>query len=400
MKTAKTLRNLSEGLHRFDTGLYVRVSGGGASWLFKYQFKGRRREIGLGSTSEVTITAAKGKAAACRAMIASGVDPIASRREESEIREEKEEHRSKSGITFGEFYQSAIDRIQYLRQWTSAKHADQWRTTVSCYALPVLGDIPLKDVTLSHVLAVLEPIWSSKLETATRLRERLSIIFDYALSQGLMKANPAVWRGLLEYHLPPPSKVKQEEKHHAAVDAASLSLIARKLDRADCLTAHAVLLCMLTACRASEISEAKWSEVDFARATLTIPVERRKDRKPHPFVVPLSKQAIECLRRVPRWHDHIFAGDSGFPIHSSYLAVYLKKFSKRPITMHGCRSTFSDWCARTCKNFLVSEKCLMHAVGGKVFMAYQRDDLLDKRRELLQEWADYLLPPVQSVLSR
>ena len=393
-EVCKNLRDLKQGLNRFAPGLYVRVQGTTKHWVLKVQHAGRRREYGLGGVSELNITQAKAVAARLRLQLESGEEPTPPKRaaiiKERRRAEEAAKDAARS-VTFAEFARDAIEHIRYIRKWTSEKHAAQWRTSVDRYAVPVIGQRPIKLLSTEDIVSVLKPIWETKTETAKRLQERLSVILSYAVTLKLLEDNPARWRGRLEHYLPSAAAVTKSG-HHAAVDAETLKGVCETMFRNDCITSRAVLFGVLTALRTQEFCLLRWDEVDFERATATIPMGRRKDKKQEDFVVPLSKQALRCLEGIPRDSEFVFTSYTGKHIDKETPRVFLKRHCNQEITMHGCRSTFSDWCAQNGKNFLVSEKCLMHAVGGKVFMAYQRDDLLPLRRQLLQEWADFLLP--------
>lgn len=384
----RSFRDLKPGLNRFGRGLYVRVRGGARSWIFKYQFKGVRREIGLGSIEVISVSQAKSLAQRNHGLIAEGVDPKDFR---DGMKEEFAAGGEPAGVLFGEFVVEAIAHVEYLRRWSSQAHARQWRTSIETYVTPFLGEKELASITTDDIVNVLRAIWVEKTETAKRIQERLAIIFSYAATKGLVQVNPAEWSGRLEHFLPSPTAVRAAG-HHAAVPAVTLKAVVAQLLARDTLTSRACVFGILTTLRAQEFCKLRWDEVDLIRCTATIPPERRKDRRPEPFVVPLSRQARECILGIPRDSEYVFGNRPGHSLSKNYPRVYLREHCRAPITMHGCRSTFSDWCAQNEKDYLVAEKCLMHSVGGKVFMAYQRDDLLDRRRKLLEEWAEYLMP--------
>ena len=386
----KSIRDLKPGLNRFAPGFYVRVQGKSTYWILKVQVNGRRREFGLGGVSELNISQAKSVAARMRAQIEEGIEPV-SPKKSAVVNAQLHEDAGADIMTFRRFSRDAIQHIEYLRQWTSVKHAEQWRTSVERYACSVFGDKPIAEVGVEDVVSALKPIWEEKPETAQRLQERLAVIFSLALTRRLIDHNPAIWKGCLEHFLPSASSVKKKG-HHAAVPAATLKALCEKFVERDCLASRAVVFGILTAFRAQEFCLLRWDEVDLQRMIVTIPPERRKDKKPEPFVVPLSRQARECLLGIPRDSEFVFGREPGKHLSTNFPRMHLQRHCAQEITMHGCRSTFSDWCAQNGKNFLVSEKCLMHAVGGKVFMAYQKDDLLPLRRQLLEEWAECLLP--------
>ena len=222
-------------------------------------------------------------------------------------------------------------------------------------------------------------------------------VFDYAILRGWIEKNPAVWKNNLDAVLPSQAVVLRgkPENHHSAVSSAELGRVVQQLWRGDTVSALCAVFGCLTVGRASEFRCAQWAEIDLDAATFTVPPSRRKDKKPYPFVVPLSRQARALLHRLDTSGEFLFSCRNGRPLTLATVLNTFKSVTDQPITTHGLRSTFADWCAKNEKNFLVSEKCLMHAVGNQVFRAYQRDDLLEQRRALLQEWADYLLPEVR-----
>lgn len=389
---SKNMNTLPNGIYSVERGVYLRVQGGSRYFIFKYQKNGKRREIGLGGTNQ-TIEGVRGKAAKLRAMLADGIDPkerVDAKKAERKAELAKEE--AKRIPTFSEFYPSAIDHVAKLRQWRGAKTEAFWRASVRRHIEPILGRMPLDQITPEAVAEALESVW----ETASgeRIQTYLSVIFALAISRGFCKSNPALWRGVLDAQLPSRAVLKRgkEQPHRAAVSPEELSCITKSLLEADRIAPLCCAFGILTVCRSAEFRQAKWSEIDFEKATLTVPPERRKDKRPEPFVVPLPTQAMELLKRIPRCGEYVFSANGNGPLSSGALLEAIKLRSSSKISVHGTRSTFSDWCAANDKNLLVSEKCLMHAVGGSVFMAYQRDDLLEKRRKLLQEWADFLLP--------
>ncbi|WP_300914530.1 tyrosine-type recombinase/integrase, partial [Turicimonas muris] len=268
----------------------------------------------------------------------------------------------------------------------NAKHKEKWFSTVKTYALPVLGKKKLADIKKQDILEVLNPIWLTKNETASRVRGRLENIFSYAVSDGLMEFNPALWRGNLDRELPPPGKVQKTEHH----EAMSLEELQGKIDcfyPAINRTRQVILFTILTASRVGESVPAKWDEIDWDNKVWSVPAERRKDGKPYPHRVPLSTQAVELLESIERTGEYIFSIKDTLGSRYS-LAVLLKRMTGSQATMHGFRSTFRDWAAENGVPDIVAEKCLMHSTGSAVVQAYQRSDLLEQRREVMQRWAD------------
>ena len=375
---------LPDGTHSACDGLYLQVKGNARSWVVRMKISGKTFKRGLGSAREITLAQARVKAEAEKTYIRDGTS-TPNRGREKEV----------TAPTFGDIYLKAIEVKQDLARWKNAKHIYQWTATVEQYALPILRDIPVADISRDHILAILRPIWSTKSETAYRLRGRLETILDWCARQNLRpRDNPARWRGNLEFDLPAISKVRKVE-HLAAPTLEELRKIAPRLSQN--VGGIATLFVILTASRVGEAVVATWDEIDFATKTWSVPPERRKDGKPYPHRVPLSRQAIELLKKLPTTEGYIFPGQGLGAKHINRMTprILLKKSIGRAVTAHGCRSTFSDWCAENGKSEVLREKSLMHATGNEVSQAYQRSDLLEQRRGLMQEWADALLPKIR-----
>ena len=396
--TTRNIRSLPDGLHCLERGVYLRVRDGRRNWILRYRFDGARKELALGPASALSIPAVQAKVAAVRALIAEGKDPRVVRREKKAIRQGRLPDASAGENvcpTFADLIEPTLEHVSYMRQFTGAYTLKSWRTSLRKLAKS-FGCKRLDAITRDDVVAAVRPMWTTHPRTARDLRSRAAGLFDYAKTLGYIESNPAEWKGNLDALLPSLSTVRRSvpEKHHAALSSEDLRTLAKKLAASDLPVDKAILFGILTVGRCSEWRCAQWDEIDAEARTFSVPQSRRKDKRPEPFVVSLSRQAMEILKHMPVTPGcpYVFEGEAeGRPYSRSYLWRRLAMLSEKPATLHGTRSTFSDWCANNDKNFLVSEKCLMHAVGGKVFMAYQRDDLLDKRRQLLQEWADFLL---------
>ena len=380
-------------LKRIEPGVYLRTQGDNRFYIFKYQLRGKRRELGLGGT-DLTISAVRAKAAKLKALIADGIDPAdhLNKIREAKIAEAEAQEKAKAMPTFKAFALDAIPRIKRLRGWTNEKAEQQWYTTLERYVFPTIGNIPVDKLTKRDVLKVLEPIWYEKSDTANKVRGRIHLILDRAKSDELVDRNVADWKGGLDNDLPSIEVMRKGTltNHYSAVTPTQLKRVARELVTRDAITAKAALFGFLTVGRASEFSQARWSEIDFEDAVFNQP--RRKDKKSEYFKIPLCKQAVALLKSIPRTSEFVFPSPykRNQSICLDSIRLYLKSVTDKEITTHGTRSTFSDWCAQNEKDILVSEKCLMHSFGGKVFRAYQRDDLLSRRRKLMQEWADFL----------
>lgn len=379
--TAKNIFTLPEGRHSVAPNLNLRVRDGTRTYVLRYCIGGKRKDKHLGSANELSLTEAKRLADKLRSELAEGKLPRTARDKLAEKLKEAD------APTFEKYALEAIEKIASVRVWKNAKHKAQWFATVRAYAFPVLGKKKLSEIKKTDVLEVLRPIWSTKTETASRVRGRLENIFSYAVTDGLMEFNPAIWRGNLDRDLPPPSKIQIVEHH----EAMPLEVLQEKIScfyPASDRTRRVILFTILTASRVGESVPARWDEIDWENRIWSVPPERRKDQKPYPHRVPLSDQAMELLNSIERKGEEIFclkADDLG----SRYsLAHLLQRITKTTATMHGFRSTFRDWAAENGVPDTIAEKCLMHVTGNAVVQAYQRSDLLEQRREVMQAWAD------------
>lgn len=387
--TAKNIFTLPEGRHSVAPNLNLRARDGKRTYVLRYCIGGKRKDKHLGSADDLSLTEAKRLADKLRSELAEGKLPQTARDKLAEKLKEAD------APTFEKYALEAIEKIASVRVWKNAKHKAQWFATVRAYAFPVLGKKKLSEIKKADVLEVLRPIWSSKTETASRVRGRLENIFSYAVTDGLMEFNPAIWRGNLDRDLPPPSKIQIVEHH----EAMPLEVLQEKIScfyPADTRTRQVILFTILTASRVGESVPARWDEIDWENRIWSVPPERRKDQKPYPHRVPLSDQAIELLNSVEKKGEEIFCFNAD-NLGSRYsLAHLLQQMTNTTATMHGFRSTFRDWAAENGVPDTIAEKCLMHVTGNAVVQAYQRSDLLEQRREVMQQWADAVFSEVSS----
>lgn len=380
-------------------GLILNVTMyGSRSWVLRYQVAGKRRDFGLGSYPSVTLADAREAARAARAKLAQGIEPIEDARR-ARARLVAEIH---ACMTFGEAAKRYI--ASHEKGWKNAKHAQQWQRSLDMYAMSVLGKVPVQEVSLPTVLKVLEPIWASKTETATRLRGRIESIIDWAIARGYRTAsNPARWKGLLDKLLPAPGKVTKTT-HFEALPYAQLPTFMEQLVAQEGMGAKALQFVIMTAARSGEVRGAAWEEIDLTARMWTIPAERMKASKAHR--VPLSDAAIALLQDMKALtlaagrttgKAYVFPSPNsrdpelGSPLSDMTLTAVLRRL-KLEVVPHGFRSTFRDWCAeQTDYPNEVAEMALAHAVGNKVEAAYRRGDLFGKRQQLMQDWADYAL---------
>ena len=382
--TQADIKKLPTGTHRIDDGFYIRVRGNSRSYFFRTQINGERRDIIIGSANKIGFMTAKAQVLQLKSKIAAGEN----------IFEAHDEGKDKKVDmpTFAEFSVEAIEAIAKAKRWKNRKHHQQWISTVNTYAVPVIGKKKINRIGRDDILEVVVPIWETKTDTASRLLGRLEKIIDFATFQGLYdKPNPARWKGNLDMILPAPSTVNPH-KHHEAMTAEEAQETAFVTANAKAISYKAVLFWLLTACRVGEFLLAKWSEIDFDKAVFSVPPERRKDKRPYPHRVPLPAQAIALLESIERKGEFVFVTALGKTMTIDTPRMTIRRIVGRPVTMHGCRSTFRDWCAENGKDNTLSEKSLMHTTGNEVEQAYQRSDLLEQRRVLMQEWADFLLP--------
>jgi integrase len=274
--------------------------------------------------------------------------------------------------------------------WRNAKHRAQWPATLNTYAYPVFGDLPVQTIDTGLVLRAIEPIWTIKPETASRLRGRIESVIGWAAAKGYRPSgeNPARWKDHLENLLPAKSKVRRVE-HHAALPYGQLPEFVAELRRQEGVGALALEFAILTAARTGEVIGAQWDEIDTGARLWTIPGARMKAGKEHR--VPLSDAAMAIVEAVValKQGDFVFPGAKARrPLSNMALLMTLRRMGRDDLTAHGFRSTFSDWCAeRTGYPSEVREMALAHTVGDKVEAAYRRGDLFEKRRKVMENWA-------------
>ena len=378
----KDVATLPNGTYPIADQLFLKVNESASirSYFVRATIGGKRKDISVGSAKKISLSTAKEKAREILSAIANGTF---AKTKETAVTQAR-------SVTFEEIAHKAIDTIEKTKQWRNSQHAHQWRQTVDDYAMPVLGKLKLENIGRNEILEVVEPIWMTKSETATRLLTRLEKIFDWAIFHDIYhKPNPARWKGHLELLLPAKRKVLTR-KHHEAMTLDEARRFAQHAIESNHLSHQATLFGLLTACRCGEFIPAKWEEIDMEKRIFSVPPERRKDGKSYPHRVPLCSQAIELLQKIERKSVFIFPGVRAAFMNKETPRTTLKRFLKRDVTAHGCRSTFRDWAAETCQDPVLSEKALMHATGNEVHQAYLRSDLLEARRPLMQAWADEL----------
>lgn len=367
-------------------GLAVTVhKGGSRSWVLRYQVAGRRRDLGLGAIDLFTLAQAREAAREARAKIPRGVDPINDRRALRSQLIASQIH----ALSFSETATKYVE--SHEASWRNAKHAQQWRNTLEKYAHPVLGRMLVRDIALPHILRVLEPIWASKTETASRLRGRLESILDWSTVRGERSGpNPARWKGHLDTLLAAPKKISKTV-HHPALPFPELPAFMARLVNQQGMGASALAFTILTAARSGEVRAATWPEFDFDARVWTIPESRMKAGREHR--VPLSDAAMSILmnQKSVAINEYVFPSPRATVLSDMSLTAVLRRMEV-PAVPHGFRSTFRDWCAES-TDFSpeVAEMALAHTIGNKVEAAYRRGDLFEKRKNLMQAWADYAM---------
>jgi integrase len=350
---------------------------------------GRAREMGLGAAHTVTLAEARKRARRAREQRLDGHDPIELRKS-ARLAAQLD---AAKAISFKDCARRYIAAHQPA--WRNPKHARQWSATLEAYVYPVFGDLAVQAVDVGLVLKAIEPIWTTKPETASRVRGRIESILDWASARGYREGeNPARWRGHLENLLPARTKVRRVE-HHAALPYAEMSAFMADLRAQEGVSALALEFAILTAARTGEVIGARWEEINIAERLWTIPAARMKADKQHR--VPLSDAALAIVGRLAqdRCGDFVFTGGvAGRPLSNMALLALLRRMGRRDLTVHGFRSTFRDWAAER-TNFPrdAAEMALAHTIGDKVEAAYRRGDLFDKRRQLMDAWARFCDTP-------
>jgi len=399
--SALEVSRLSEaGYHHIGgvAGLVLQVTKSGTrSWLLRVLVGGKRREIGLGGYPDVTLAGAREAARTLREKIKAGIDPVA----------ERQAARSAlaaavaSSITFKQAAEKYIAANE--AGWKNAKHSAQWSTTLEAYAYPIIGKIQVSAIETAHVVNILEPIWTTKTETASRVRGRIESVLDWAKVRGYRKdENPARWKGHLDHILPARSKV-QKIQHHAALDYRKVGAFIAALKAVDGMGARALEFAILCASRSNEVRGATWSEIDEAAGVWTIPAKRMKAEKEHR--IPLSPAALALLESVPRivGTDLIFPNTKHGELSDMTLTAVIRRMHEsslkdgsggwtdsagKVITAHGFRSTFRDWAGETTAYPReVIEHAIAHQLKDKAEAAYARGTLFEKRRRLMADWA-------------
>jgi integrase len=372
------------GFHAVGDGVYLQIgkNDSGRSWVFRYQLNGRAHLMGLGSARYVTLAEARAKGREQRRLLIDKIDPLTERRARHRQRLLDIAHAK----TFKDCATAYI--ASHEAGWRGWRSHAQWTQSLRDHVYPHFGDVSVSAIDTTLVLAALEPIWRTKPETASRVRQRIEAVLDWAKARGYRNGqeNPARWKGHLDNLLPARSKVKRVQ-HFAALPYAEVPALMQRLLAERSISAAALRFLILTASRTGEVLGARWSEI--SGGTWTIPGERMKSGRPHR--VPLAPAARELLAALPREAEFVFVGArTGAAANRDTLNRLLGRMGHDDITVHGFRSAFRDWAAETTHfpNHVI-EMALAHAISSSVEAAYRRGDLFEKRRELMATWADY-----------
>ncbi len=384
--TALKVKNAKAGRYGDGNGLFLLVRPNGTRfWVFRYRLGGRLREMGLGSADLFPLADARQRAADLFRKVKLGTDPLA----------ERDAARAEAGQakTFGEVAKLYIEAHE--AGWKNAKHRQQWGNTLTTYVLPTIGARAVASIDTGAVMAILEPLWREKTETASRVRGRVEAVLDFATARGWRSGdNPARWRGHLDNLLPAASKVAKVQ-HHAALPWRQMAAFMVDLGKQEGVAPLALRFAILTAARTGEAVGATWAEIDLTEKVWTIPAERMKAAREHR--VPLSSGALDVLAEVAKLRTDqsdgapVFPGGKpGKPLSNMALLMLLRRMERADLTAHGFRSTFRDWCGESTNHPReVAEAALAHTIKDKAEAAYARGDLMEKRRRLMEDWAGF-----------
>lgn len=374
------------------SGLLMQVTPTGAkSWIYRTTIGTKRRSIGLGGYPDVTLAQARDIAREYRQLIKAGIDPIEKRQQARQDLIAAQ----LATITFDEAAEKYI--AEKSKEFKNPRQRKHWENSLATYASPFIGELPVSQVDLIMVKAVLEPIWTTKTDTATRIRARMEAILGWASVHGYRsEENPARWKGYLDKVLPSPTKITQKN-HFEALPVTEMPAFFSDLQKRRGNAARALEFLILTAGRTNEVIGDRainkqgvlWCEIDLKKRLWTIPASKMKGGKTHR--VPLTDQAMRVLQSVRQGapDELVFPGAGGEIASNNFLTSLMKRM-KRPYTVHGFRSSFKDW-AREFTGYAdeVSELALAHVNSDATRAAYARSELLEKRRQLMSDWENY-----------
>jgi len=375
-------------------GLYLQVTASGAkSWVLRYQLRGQERWMGLGSAADFSLREARERARAARQLLADRIDPLAGKRAAEEAAKLAEARK----LTFREAAERYFN--QHASKWCSAKHREAFLSTLKAHVFAVIGDMDVAAIDTRDVLRAIEPHWTTKAVTIDRTRNRIEQLLDWCVVRGHRppSTNPARWKGHLDQVLPAPRKLAPVE-HHAAMDYRQLPAFMTQVRADDNVAARALEFLIHTAARTGEALGACWSEIDLTDKTWTVPAARMKGGREHR--VPLTKPVLDLLSKLPRQSGNhlVFIGRAGGGLSHSALPWVMDRLGVSGVTtIHGFRSSFSNWChEQTAHSAHTIEISLAHNVGTEVERAYRRTDMIAKRRQLMEQWSKFCsMPPTK-----
>ena len=378
--TARQVSSLKQGFHSDGQSLYLRVRPNGSrAWVFRFTQSGRTQEIGLGPTHSRSLAEARRVSAEMRALRAKGLDPRLA------IQTVGPDDAKKT-------FKSCAEELIASKApgWRNKKHAQQWPNTLRDYVFPVIGRLHPSDVTLGHIKTILTPIWTTKTETANRVRQRIEAVLDWASVHKLRSSdNPARWKGVLDKIYPAPNQIRQVRHHPSCPYSEAPGLVAQ-LRQSSNLSSLCLILLILTGTRSGEARGARWQEFDLEKKTWLIPAARMKANRQH--LIPLSEEVLKLVKSLPVIDNQtfLFPNSRGGCLSDVGLSKALHKIMDG-VTIHGCRSTFRQWAAeQTSFPESVYELALAHVNSNRTEAAYQRSDLFERRRELMEAWCGYL----------
>ncbi|MDB5781087.1 integrase arm-type DNA-binding domain-containing protein [Caballeronia mineralivorans] len=388
LSALRVAKEVAPGHYTDGGGLYLQIADSGArSWVFRFRLGGRMREMGLGPLSRVSLGEARKRATGYRQMVRDQVDPIHARREQQ--RQQLLETAADAVVTFREAAEAFIQARE--PNWKNRKHIQQWRNTLKTYAYPVIGDVEVRDIDTAMIVRILQPVWMKKAETARRVRGRIKAILDAQTVLGRRTGgNPARYVDHLDLVLPR-SKKRQDVKHHPALPWEDMPEFIRELETHPRRAARALHVLILTATRTNEVRFAQLEEFDLDNRIWAIPGERTKSGRP--LRVPLCDKAVQLVREAmaKAKYGYLFPGfKEGRPLSNMAMLTLLRRMERCDITVHGFRSTFRDWVAE-CTNYpdSLAEEALAHTISSMTEAAYRRRDRLERRREMMNDWARY-----------
>ncbi len=397
---------VTAGRYAAGDGLYLDVKPNlSKSWLFRYQFRGKRTQLGLGGLSKAnTLAVARVKALEMASLVARGIDPKKHKEEvKRQALAEQDAEKKDLGLKKNTFEKVAYDWWESKRhEWTNAKNTAQNINTLREYVFPTIGSKPIAEITVHDVLACLKPIWHTKTETASRVRQRMEKVFNYAKTLELRSGeNPAQLRNNLDALLPPAKRLKRKkalddpnEGHFSAMPYREVPALVGQLYGEQSLSAKMLLFTIFTVVRTGTVVQARWSHIDLDEGVWTIPAKLMKTKVK--FKVPLTREVLKLLKSIDQVSDFVFPSPNDLqkPMSNMAMLALLRRMEIGSYTVHGFRTSFRTWAEEMTDFGIVAEYVLAHRVGSEVERSYQRSDLLEKRKALMADWVQYLMTEV------